>query len=307
MSVSYCITVYNKERFLDAVLAAAFRECAKTGGEVIAIDDGSRDGSAAIMRRYEQSHGLRAVYQKNAGVFAATNRAIDAAAERYIRLIDSDDVILPGSTMALIDALERHNARVAYGHTGRYDPPIDADTLSPIADRPDTVMLDDPQRFLIHAVALNPSVTLMRRHDAQSALPLTESFRSAQEFSLLLRLGGMGPFVRLEEPVALLPKDNPGSLSKNMPLMYNNMCLMAAEEIEAGRLSSDLARFAARRFAMRCWLYFRRHDRQALGLGDVVRLLSTRLIYPAMGRAACIRSLRRSAALYERAMDAIKF
>ncbi len=83
---SVIIPVYNRERFIaraiESVLAQTFRDF-----ELIVVDDGSTDKSAAIAARYP----LRLIQQPNKGVSAARNAGIKAAKGSIIALLDSDD------------------------------------------------------------------------------------------------------------------------------------------------------------------------------------------------------------------------
>ena len=116
--LSVIIPVYNASRFLreclDSVLAAA-GELEKVVGvgermdsplvEVICVDDGSTDGSGAILEEYarRQSNNptilnqiiFRIIHQTNAGVSAARNAALDAATGEWVTFVDSDDTIKP--------------------------------------------------------------------------------------------------------------------------------------------------------------------------------------------------------------------
>jgi glycosyltransferase involved in cell wall biosynthesis len=91
-AISVVIPVYNAEKFLtaclDSLVSQSFRDF-----EVICIDDGSTDGSAAILAKYAADERFVVISQKNAGVSAARNRGIAAARGEYVHFMDSDDFI----------------------------------------------------------------------------------------------------------------------------------------------------------------------------------------------------------------------
>ncbi len=95
MLVTVVVPIYNAEAYLaetvDSILASTYQEI-----EVILVNDGSRDGSAAICERYAKKDP-RVIYmeQPNTGVVAARNRAIRAAKGGYILPVDCDDRIAP--------------------------------------------------------------------------------------------------------------------------------------------------------------------------------------------------------------------
>lgn len=88
--VSVVIPVHNGERFLaeaiDSVAAQRYPHV-----EILVVDDGSTDGSAAIARR----RPVRYRRQPNQGVAAARNTGIDVARGELIAFLDQDDVWLP--------------------------------------------------------------------------------------------------------------------------------------------------------------------------------------------------------------------
>ncbi len=93
VKLSVVIPVYNTEKYLseciDSVLSQTFRDY-----EIILVDDGSSDNSAAICAAYEANHPcIKLIRQSNRGASAARNAGIKAAAGEYIHFIDSDDLL----------------------------------------------------------------------------------------------------------------------------------------------------------------------------------------------------------------------
>ena len=90
---SIIIPVYNVAPYLreclDSVLAQTF-----TGWEAICVDDGSTDGSGAILDEYAaKDKRFRVIHQKNAGVSAARNKALDEAKGEWFLFLDGDDCL----------------------------------------------------------------------------------------------------------------------------------------------------------------------------------------------------------------------
>ena len=89
---SIVIPVYNVAPYLreclDSVLAQTY-----TDWEAICVDDGSTDGSGAILDEYAaKDNRFRVIHRKNAGVGAARNAALDAARGEWVCFLDADDV-----------------------------------------------------------------------------------------------------------------------------------------------------------------------------------------------------------------------
>ncbi|MGH7383811.1 MAG: glycosyltransferase family 2 protein [Candidatus Rokuibacteriota bacterium] len=90
--MSVVIPAYNAERFLEEAVESVLRQ-AHQRLEVIVVDDGSTDGTAARVRAY--GNRVRYVRQANAGVGAARNRGVALATGDYIAFLDHDDVWQP--------------------------------------------------------------------------------------------------------------------------------------------------------------------------------------------------------------------
>ncbi|NJP08247.1 MAG: glycosyltransferase family 2 protein [Leptolyngbyaceae cyanobacterium RU_5_1] len=93
--VSVVIPAYNAEDFIErtlrSVLAQTYRNI-----EVLVVDDGSTDRTAAIVRRIaNQDSRVRLLQQVNIGVAAARNLAIQHASGEFIAPIDADDIWYP--------------------------------------------------------------------------------------------------------------------------------------------------------------------------------------------------------------------
>jgi glycosyltransferase involved in cell wall biosynthesis len=91
MKISVVIPVFNGERFLAEALES-LRQQTLPAAEVIAIDDGSTDGSAALLASYPE---IRVVTQGNAGCAVARNCGAALATHEIIAFLDQDDVWLP--------------------------------------------------------------------------------------------------------------------------------------------------------------------------------------------------------------------
>jgi glycosyltransferase involved in cell wall biosynthesis len=91
--ISVIIPVYNTEKYLsqclDSVLAQTFDDF-----EVICVNDGSTDGSLAILEEYAQKDKrVKIINHKNSGAGYSRNAGVDAAQGDYLSFIDADDWI----------------------------------------------------------------------------------------------------------------------------------------------------------------------------------------------------------------------
>lgn len=90
---SVVIPVYNRAHLIERAIRSVLDQT-YSDFEIIVIDDGSTDDSAAVVARVGDSR-IRLIDRENGGASAARNAGIDAARGRYIAFLDSDDTFLP--------------------------------------------------------------------------------------------------------------------------------------------------------------------------------------------------------------------
>ena len=118
--VSVIIAVYNGERYLadaiDSVLAQTYRPL-----EVIVVDDGSTDGSAAVAGRYAPA--ARCFTQANAGVGAALNFGIGRASGDVLAFLDADDQWAEDKLSRQMAVLAGSECDMVFGHVRQFVSP----------------------------------------------------------------------------------------------------------------------------------------------------------------------------------------
>ncbi len=88
--VSVIIPAYNEAGRIAAGIESVLAQT-RAPAEILVIDDGSTDATAAIAARYP----VRVIRQRNAGISAARNRGFREATGSWIALLDADDLWLP--------------------------------------------------------------------------------------------------------------------------------------------------------------------------------------------------------------------
>jgi len=101
--VSIIVPCHNAAPWLAATLDSALQQ---EGAEleIIVVDDGSTDGSAAIADSFAGPH-LRVLHQANGGAARARNRGLEAARGEFIQFLDADDLLLPGKIARQLERL----------------------------------------------------------------------------------------------------------------------------------------------------------------------------------------------------------
>ncbi len=91
--ISVIVPVYNTERYLKKCLESLLCQ-SYSNLEIICVDDGSTDGSLAILRHYEScDHRIKVITQKNKGISSARNTGLTVSNGAFFGFIDSDDYL----------------------------------------------------------------------------------------------------------------------------------------------------------------------------------------------------------------------
>jgi glycosyltransferase involved in cell wall biosynthesis len=98
--------VYNDERFVGRAVESILAQTL-TDLELIVVNDGSTDGTAAVLARCADPR-LRTLHQRNAGVAKALNAAIDVSVAPCIARMDSDDIAVPERLEWQVAYLDAH-------------------------------------------------------------------------------------------------------------------------------------------------------------------------------------------------------
>ncbi|MDD3517490.1 MAG: glycosyltransferase [Chromatiales bacterium] len=91
---SVVVPLYNHETYVEEALRSVLAQT-DPDLELIVVDDGSTDASAARVRTIDDPR-LHYHYQDNAGAHAAINRGVGMARGDYVAILNSDDVYAPG-------------------------------------------------------------------------------------------------------------------------------------------------------------------------------------------------------------------
>ena len=107
VEISIAIATLNARHALERNLAAIVAAPSRRSVEVIVVDDGSVDGTAAMVAdKFPQVQLL--VNPRNIGYAYSCNRAIAVARGRYVQVLNNDVELLEGTLDALADFLEQH-------------------------------------------------------------------------------------------------------------------------------------------------------------------------------------------------------
>ena len=120
MKLSVVVPVYNVEKYLPRCLDSLLRQGMEAEEyEVICVNDGSPDHSAAILAEYEAKHPdiFKVVTQENRGLGGARNTGTAQAQGEYVTYLDSDDYVIDNAYSYLLEHFCQDRPDVlCYGH-----------------------------------------------------------------------------------------------------------------------------------------------------------------------------------------------
>lgn len=111
--VSVIVPIYNTEKYLEKCLDSIINQSYRNI-EIILVNDGSKDGSFDIAKRYRDSDERVWLFnQENSGVSSARNLGIELSSGSYVFMIDSDDYIEPDMIEVLLKNLRETDADIS--------------------------------------------------------------------------------------------------------------------------------------------------------------------------------------------------
>ena len=112
--ISIVIPCYNIEKYIVKTLDSVFFQT-YSHLEVIAVDDGSVDGTGAALDQYaEKEPRLHVFHQDNSGVSRARLRGVAAASGEYVGFVDGDDLIDDDMYERLYENIVRNDADISH-------------------------------------------------------------------------------------------------------------------------------------------------------------------------------------------------
>lgn len=131
--VSILIPAYNAAAFLSQTIESALGQD-WPAVEVIVVDDGSRDDTLAVARRYAADGRVRVATQPNAGASAARNHAFSLATGEWIQYLDADDLLHSHKVRAQLECLhQRPGVQLSSSAWGMFYEVPDEQALRPNA------------------------------------------------------------------------------------------------------------------------------------------------------------------------------
>lgn len=224
--VSVVMPAHNSAAFIAEAIESVLAQ-RSVSLELIVIDDGSKDESAAIAQGYSDP---RVVLLQNAsagGPSRARNQGIRAARAPYIAFLDSDDVMSADSMQGAVDALDASpEAVIAFGDLRRIDPAGHVTVPSVLAGYPafrqvpkstladgwSLIRREDFARGLLHENFIGTGSVVFRVAALRGEQPFDETLFNSEDRDLWFRLARRGDAL-YSNRITYSYRINPNSIS----------------------------------------------------------------------------------------------
>jgi glycosyltransferase involved in cell wall biosynthesis len=252
--VSIIIPCYNAEPWVaDAVESALSQTWPEI--EVIAINDGSTDGSLSVLRRLASSK-VRVIDQANRGASAARNAGLLAAKGQLIQFLDADDLLSADKLASQVPRLIANGPEaVATARWGRFEknPSVAVVTESPLFHD-----LDPVDFLLLHTATgrmMHPAAWLVPAGVARKAGPWNESLSLNDDGEYFARVAlAAAKVIHIPDSLSLYRSRLPDSLSgrgdrRSLESLFVSCELVAAhlrEKEDSPRVRQALADYFQR-------------------------------------------------------------
>jgi hypothetical protein len=244
---SIVVPVFNKSKFigkaLESVLSQSFHNF-----EVIIVDDGSTDGSAAVVRNINDPR-VKLFVQQNSGVSVARNIGIQHARGELVFFFDADDWMHKDYLRTQV------NQAIKYPHVSffatrflRFNSELLAPESWTIVLPVTVVIVNDlptvwsrGQTFITSAVAIRQRTLLAM----QPCFPPGES--KGEDMDLWFRLAELGPLCLTDTPLIGYRDGTPGNLtSQNAGMLFPPYLQRLDKRAHSGQLTPSLSRSTLR-------------------------------------------------------------
>lgn len=198
--VSIVMPAYNGAKFIrqaiDSVIAQSY-PC----WELIVVDDGSTDATAAIVAAYHDPR-IRYTYQENRGQAAALNRGLALAAGEFVTTLDVDDWLTEHSLRDRVEYLDKHPEHgVVYGDGYYCD--VTGRLLMRFSEYRIGAITGDVYSTLIYSPFFGTGANVLVRRAVldQHGIRYDESILWCQDYDFYIRIAAVTTFGTVATPI----------------------------------------------------------------------------------------------------------
>jgi len=211
--VSVLMTAYNRQKFvseaIDSVLASTYSHF-----ELIIVDDGSRDDTIGIARKYEAQDSRIKVYvnERNLGDYPNRNRAAGYATGEFIMYCDSDDTFLPSALQDCVNAMQLH-PEAPFGMYWLHS------KTAPFVLAPETAIRQ--HFFESPFLTIGPGGTIIRRAFFEEIKGFPEKYGPANDAYYNLKCSARAPILMLPFKFVVYRRHEGQEINNTYSYLYN--------------------------------------------------------------------------------------
>jgi glycosyltransferase involved in cell wall biosynthesis len=215
-TASVLICVRDGERYLGGAIESALEQT-RPPHEIVVVDDGSTDGTAAIARSFDGR--LRYIQQAPLGLGAARNAALAAATGEFAGYLDADDLWDPCKLEVQLAAFERDpSLDLVFGHIRRF--------------------LDGSPDELSEPVAAPYGGTLLfRRAAAERVGPFPTDVQVGEFLDWILRARDLGLREAMVPDVVLSRREHAGNITRSEQAPFSDFARLLKASLDRRRAS----------------------------------------------------------------------
>jgi glycosyltransferase involved in cell wall biosynthesis len=204
-TIAVVMPAYNAADWIDETLETVLTQT-RPADEVIVVDDGSTDDTAARAR----AHGVTVLQQRNGGPPAAYNAGFDAATTGYCAMCPADDLWNPHKLEWQAAALEVDPSIDVLFSKARYFGLVDSDQ-----PHPESPGVQDRATFLraIYAADLIPAPTTVVRRALHQELGRFDETLPSEDYEFWLRALRAGATFAYDERTMVRLRQHGGNVS----------------------------------------------------------------------------------------------
>lgn len=233
--ISIIVPCYNGEAYIRRAVGAALDQ-RDVDVEVVVVDDGSTDDSAAVADKVGDGR-VRVIRQENRGLSAARNRGISEARGDLLLFLDADDLIFPDACQQLIQVIAETGADIAVGRSWR------------VLDGPEPRLVyinswrvpREPLADLLICHRFPVNAAMVTRGAIERSGTFEESLRGAEDWDLFVRILLDGGTMTGTEALVADYRLLPGSMSSHPRRQIDAMLQVIDRLYAHPKLPAELA------------------------------------------------------------------
>ncbi len=223
--VSVIIPAYDSEKFISETIMSVLNQTYKDY-ELIIVDDGSTDNTAAIVKRYVSLHNnIRYIYQPHHGQSEAKNIGIRESKGEFIAFLDHDDIWLPNKLEKQIKALSPSNYKIICCDMQLYENGelISGSALERLGFK--YIRSGFVYNEILWNCFLFSSTVLLNRDCFRTVGVFNGYYKMAEDYDLWLRMAKIYPISFMNERL-VMRRLHAHNLSKNMFFSWSSLILL---------------------------------------------------------------------------------